>query len=97
MKKFALLIILALALSGCASTLVTQTHIETVAGKPITYVMVRTGNSMLDHSMICDRYGQDGTMLAHDTVTNNGVVETAGGVIIQALSSAFTAVTAFLK
>jgi len=78
-------------LVGCASTLTSVRHVETVGGKDITYVVVKTGNSVMDHSMICDRYGPDGALLAHDTISNNGLLESLGGPLLNTLTPAVNA------
>jgi hypothetical protein len=76
---------------GCASTLTSQRRVEMVGGKQITYVVVKSGNSLLDHAMVCDRFGPDGTLLAHDTISNNGIVETLGGAALQTVVPAYNA------
>ena len=92
MSKLILLCLAGLLLSGCATpTLISQRHIEVVQGKQITYVVIKTGNSLLDHSLVCDRYGCDGTLLAHDVISNNGILESVGSAALTTLVPAASA------
>jgi hypothetical protein len=95
MSKFRLIDLLAIpvalllavtVLSGCTQAMVSQRHIEVVGGKQITYVVVRTGNSLVPNSSICDRYGPGGAMLAHDSINNTGIIESVGNAIINAVA-----------
>ncbi len=81
----------AIVLAGCATTLTSQRRVEQVGDKQITYIVVKSGGTFLDHAMVCDRYGPDGTLLAHDTVSNNGMVETLGGAALQTMVPAYNA------
>jgi len=92
-----IIILLVLLLTGCVQSIVSQRHIEIVGGKQITYVTLRTGNTILDHSVVCDRFGPDGTLLAHDVFSNNGILETLGGQALQTLVPAFNAYEAIYK
>jgi len=78
-------------LAGCATTLTSQRRVEIVNGKPITYIVVKSGGTIFDHSCVMDRYGPDGTLIAHDAVNNNGILETLGG---QALTTMVPAASA---
>jgi hypothetical protein len=91
MKQLILLCILAILQAGCATTLTSQRRVENIAGKDYTYVVVRSGSTFLDHAMVCDRYGPDGTLIAHDTVSNSGLIETLGGTALQTIVPAYNA------
>jgi len=91
MNKLILLCLVGLLLSGCAQTVVSKRHVEQVGGKEITYIIVKQGNSILDHSMVCDRYGPDGALLAHDVFSNNGILEAIGGQALTTLVPAASA------
>ncbi len=82
MRLTLLLTLIGFALAGCMTTLTSQRRVEMVAGKQITYVVVKSGSAILDHSMVCDRYGPDGTLIAHDAINNNGILETLGGAAL---------------
>ena len=97
MRRLITLCVLVLFLSGCAATLSTMRHVETVNGKNITYIAARSGNSLLDHTMVIDRYGPDGALLAHDSMSNNGILEQLGGQALQTLVPAYTAFEAVGK
>jgi hypothetical protein len=91
------LCVLALFLSGCTSNLMLTKATINMGGKDITYVAARSGNSLLDHAMVIDRYGPDGTLLAHDSMSNNGILEQLGGQALQTLVPAYTAFEAVGK
>lgn len=88
-----LAILMAIVLAGCAG-LSSQQHIETVAGKQYIYVAVKSGGSVLDHTLVMSLYGPDGSHIMSQTISNNGVLETLGGAALQTMVPAWNALQA---
>lgn len=75
MKKL-ILIAMAVSLCGCAATaqpLATQ-RIR-IGNRTVTYVFGAPCKDAMGLNLaICDRYGPDGKLLAHDAATNTGLI-----------------------
>jgi hypothetical protein len=73
-------IVLMLAVStlcgACAATLSTTRQVEIVQGKQITYIAASMQNKAGSQFVCMDRYGPDGTLIAHDVSTNVGLLQT---------------------
>ncbi len=74
--KLICLTVIALFLTGCAATMATMRQVEVVQGKQITYVAASVQNKAGSQFVVLDRYGSDGTLLAHDVSTNVGLLQT---------------------
>lgn len=99
-RRMALLYVIALAftmIAGCAGKTPSPPPLKigdpqdvVVQGKKYTYVAVHSGGSFLDHTMLIDRYGPEG-LVAHDVISNNGILETLGGSALSTMVPAASA------
>ena len=55
------------------------------------YVAIKSGNTLLDHSIGFSLYGEKGEHLLTNTYSNNGILETLGGPLLGTLTPAVNA------
>ena len=58
---------------------------------PYCFVAIKSGNSILDHSVGFSLFDEDGKHVLTNTYNNNGVLETLGGPFLQTLTPAVNA------
>lgn len=71
------------SLAGCIgidpSLKIGEQQKVTVEGQTIVYLPMSVSNAIGVNATIIDRFDKDGKLIGHDTVANNGLLETLGG------------------
>ena len=96
MRRLIILFTLCSLLAGCMPAFQVNQVPMTVQGKEVVYVAASWHNGQGVNACAIDRY-IDGNLVAHDILTNSGILETLLPTLVNGVAPAITAAGPYIK